>query len=40
MEKHGCKVQTGPYAIHEAALIFEAKVSDRLDLVIGVIISK
>jgi len=28
--------QTGPYAIHEAALIFEAKVSDRLDLVIGV----
>jgi len=28
--------QTNPYAIHEAALIFEAKVSDRLDLVIGV----
>ena len=28
--------QTSPYAIHEAALIFEAKVSDRLDLVIGV----
>jgi len=28
--------QTTPYAIHEAALIFEAKVSDRLDLVIGV----
>ena len=25
-----------PYAIHEAALIFEAKVSDRLDYVIGV----
>ena len=28
--------QTSPYAIHEAALIFEAKVSDRLDYVIGV----
>jgi dephospho-CoA kinase len=28
--------QTSPYAIHEAALIFEAKVSDRLDQVIGV----
>jgi len=28
--------QTSPYAIHEAALIFEAKVSDRLDFVIGV----
>ena len=28
--------QTSPYAIHEAALIFEAKVFDRLDLVIGV----
>ena len=28
--------QTSPYAIHEAALIFEAKVSDRLDLVIGI----
>ena len=28
--------QTTPYAIHEAALIFEAKVSDRLDRVIGV----
>ena len=28
--------QTSSYAIHEAALIFEAKVSDRLDLVIGV----
>jgi dephospho-CoA kinase len=28
--------QISPYAIHEAALIFEAKVSDRLDLVIGV----
>jgi len=28
--------QTTPYAIHEAALIFEAKVSDRLDYVIGV----
>ena len=28
--------QTSPYAIHEAALIFEAKVSDRLDIVIGV----
>jgi len=28
--------QTTPYAIHEAALIFEAKVSDRLDHVIGV----
>jgi dephospho-CoA kinase len=28
--------QTSPYAIHEAALIFEAKVSDLLDLVIGV----
>ena len=30
------KQQTSPYAIHEAALIFEAKVSDRLDHVIGV----
>ena len=28
--------QTSPYAIHEAALVFEAKVSDRLDQVIGV----
>lgn len=28
--------QTTPYAIHEAALIFEAKVSERLDKVIGV----
>ena len=28
--------QTSSYAIHEAALIFEAKVADRLDLVIGV----
>jgi len=28
--------QTSPYAIYEAALIFEAKVSERLDLVIGV----
>ena len=28
--------QTTPYAIHEAALIFEAKVSDRLEIVIGV----
>lgn len=28
--------QTSPYAIHEAALIFEAKVSERLDKVIGV----
>ena len=28
--------QTTPYALHEAALIFEAKVSDRLDYVIGV----
>src|SRR6187401_2739191 len=28
--------QTSPYAIHEAALIFEAKVSERLDFVIGV----
>ena len=28
--------QTSRYAIHEAALIFEAKVSDRLDLVIGI----
>ena len=28
--------QKGPYAIHEAALIFEAKVSERLDHVIGV----
>ena len=28
--------QTTPYAIHEAALIFEAKVADRLDHVIGV----
>ena len=28
--------QASPYAIHEAALIFEAKVSERLDHVIGV----
>src|SRR6185503_13296004 len=28
--------QTTPYAIHEAALIFEAKVNKRLDHVIGV----
>lgn len=28
--------QTTPYAIHEAALIFEAKVFERLDKVIGV----
>lgn len=28
--------QTTPYAIHEAALIFEAKVNERLDYVIGV----
>jgi len=28
--------QTSPYAIHEAALIFEAKVTERLDKVIGV----
>ena len=28
--------QTSPYAIHEAALIFEANVFDRLDYVIGV----
>jgi dephospho-CoA kinase len=28
--------QISPYAIHEAALIFEAKVSERLDLVVGV----
>jgi dephospho-CoA kinase len=28
--------QTSPYAIHEAALIFEANVSERLDQVIGV----
>ena len=28
--------QTTPYAIHEAALIFEANVFDRLDYVIGV----
>jgi dephospho-CoA kinase len=28
--------QTTAYAIHEAALIFEAKVSDRLDYVIGI----
>lgn len=28
--------QISPYAIHEAALIFEAKVNDRLDHVIGV----
>lgn len=28
--------QTTPYALHEAALIFEANVSDRLDYVIGV----
>ncbi len=28
--------QTTPYAIHEAALIFEAKVNERLDQVIGV----
>jgi dephospho-CoA kinase len=30
------KQQISPYAIHEAALIFEAEVSDRLDHVIGV----
>lgn len=30
------KQQKTPYAIHEAALIFEARVSDRLDYVIGV----
>ena len=30
------KQQISSYAIHEAALIFEAKVSDRLDYVIGV----
>ena len=30
------KQQTSPYAIHEAALIFEATVSERLDQVIGV----
>ena len=30
------KQQKSPYAIHEAALIFEAKVSDRLDYVMGV----
>lgn len=29
-------LQTTPYAIHEAALIFEAKVNERLDYVIGV----
>lgn len=28
--------QTTPYAIHEAALIFEARVNERLDYVIGV----
>ena len=28
--------QTTPYAIHEAALIFEAKVNERLEYVIGV----
>ena len=28
--------QTSPYAIHEAALIFEAKVAERLDQVVGV----
>ncbi len=28
--------QTTPYAIHEAALIFEANVNERLDYVIGV----
>ena len=28
--------QTTPYAIHEAALIFEAKVDERLDYVIGI----
>jgi dephospho-CoA kinase len=28
--------QTSPYAIHEAALIFEAGVNERLDYVIGV----
>jgi dephospho-CoA kinase len=28
--------QTTPYAIHEAALIFEANVDQRLDYVIGV----
>lgn len=30
------KKQVSPYAIHEAALIFEANVNDRLDYVIGV----
>jgi dephospho-CoA kinase len=30
------KKQTSPYAIHEAALIFEAKVNTKLDYVIGV----
>jgi dephospho-CoA kinase len=30
------KIQTSPYAIHEAALIFEAGVNERLDHVIGV----
>lgn len=34
--EHWMSRQTTPYAIHEAALIFEAKVSDRLDYVIGV----
>lgn len=28
--------QTTPYAIHEAALIFEARVNERLDYVVGV----
>lgn len=30
------QLQTTPYAIHEAALIFEAGVNERLDFVIGV----
>ena len=30
------KLQTSPYAIHEAALVFEANVNKRLDYVIGV----
>jgi dephospho-CoA kinase len=30
------RLQTTPYAIHEAALIFEAGVNERLDFVIGV----
>ena len=37
--KHGdewMNKQTTPYAIHEAALVFEANVKERLDYVIGV----